>query len=153
RFFSRRISAIFYSYGKPEVIGQRSKDALLQRLRDPAGGVVVVYAHSDGKDIWLDTDDGVVRLSQEDIAAAGKVAGGRLAPIILLNCETRSALAPAFLDAGSPFVATTDQQLDLFEAGSFISQFAKALYIGNEDVLDAYFTAQQIANPNRLRPI
>ena len=153
QLFSTRISLIFSSYGKPEAIGQRSKDALLARLKDPTGGVVVLYAHSDGKDIVLDTADGVVRLTPDDIAKVGKAAGGQLPPVVLLNCETRAVLGPAFLAAGSPFVATTDQKLGLFEAGNFVSQFAKALYVGEQDVIDAYFTAQQIASPTRLRPI
>jgi hypothetical protein len=153
QLFSARISLIFSSYGKPNVIGQRSKDALLARLRDPTGGVIVLYAHSDGRDVVLDTTDGIVRLTPDDIAKVGRAAGGQLPPVILLNCETRTELGPAFLAAGSPFVATTDQKLGLFETGSFVSQFAKALYLGKQDVIDAYFTAQQIANPTRLRPI
>lgn len=153
RFLSGRISSLFSSYGKAEAIGPRSKAALLKRLSDPTGGVVVLYAHSDGTSILLDTDDGVVKLTPDDISAVGKAAGGRLPPIILLNCETRPVLAPAFLSAGSPLVMTTDQQLGIFEAGNFIAQFAKALYIGGQDVIDAYYTAQKIANPTRLRPI
>jgi hypothetical protein len=153
RAFSARISLIFTSYGKPEVIGQRSKTALLERLRDPGGAAIVLYAHSDGADILLDTDTGVVRLTPNDIAEVGAAADGRLPPVILLNCETRPILAPAFLAAGSPFVVTTDQKLGLFEAGNFVSHYAKALYVGDQDVIDAYFTAQQLANPNRLHPI
>jgi hypothetical protein len=153
KVFSSHVSSVFETYGKPEVIGQRTKAALLRRLQDPTGGVIVLYAHSDGKDIILDTDEGVVHLTPEDIVQAGRTAPAGLAPIILLNCETRAVLGPQFLSAGSPFVATTDQKLGLFEVGSFISQFARAMYVGGLDTIDAYFVAQQFANPNRLRPI
>lgn len=153
RYISSQVSSVFLSYGKPEVIGQRTKAALLRRLQDPTGGVIVLYAHSDGENIILDTDDGIVPLTPDDIARAGRGAPGGLPPIILLNCKTRPVLGPQFLEAGSPFVATTDQKLGLFEVGSFITHFARAMYTGGQDVVDAYFTAQQAANPYRLRPI
>ncbi|MBY3378929.1 hypothetical protein [Rhizobium laguerreae] len=154
RFFSAQLRLIFYNYGKTEVLAHRSKAELLKRLRNPDGGVVVLYAHSNGETISLDVGGGKMdELSAADIKKLGEETNGRLPPVILLNCQTRAALAPEFLKAGSPFVATTDQQLDLFEIGSFMSAFAKALYNAKQDVIDAYFTAQDIANPNRLRPV
>ncbi|TAT88236.1 hypothetical protein ELI54_08460 [Rhizobium ruizarguesonis] len=154
RFFSAQLRLTFHNYGRTEVLARRSKTELLKRLRNPDGGVVVLYAHSDGEKIWLDLGSGKMEyLTADDIKKIGQETNGRLPPVILLNCQTRAALAPEFLQAGSPFVATTDQQLDLFEIGSFMSAFAKALYNAKQDVIDAYFTAQDIANPNRLRPI
>ncbi|MDE5441087.1 hypothetical protein GWG65_06375 [Bradyrhizobium sp. CSA207] len=150
---SRRVSATFRSYGKSDVIGPRTKKALLSRLKDPTGGVVILYAHSDGEKIWLHTDTDVDYLTPDDIKEVGKAAGGRLPPIILLNCETRAALGPQFLAAGSPIVAATDLKLSASAAKNFISQFAKALYVGKQDAIDAYFSAQKIADPSRLHPI
>jgi hypothetical protein len=154
RAFSRSVASTFRSYRQPQVLGARTKQALLDSLATQAlGGVVILYAHSDGKNIILDTENGIEQLTADDIEAVGKITGGRLPPIILLNCKTRGILGPAFLSAGSPFVATTDQQLGLPSARKFISAFAKAMYVGKEDVLDAYFTAQMIAGPTHLHPI
>src|SRR5581483_795331 len=154
RAFSRSVASMFRSYGHPQVMGARTKQALLDSLATQAlGGVVVLYAHSDGTKIILDTETGIDELTPDDIAAVGKRTGGRLPPIILLNCETRARLGPAFISAGSPFVATSDQKLGLVSTSRFISRFAKAMYVDKEDVLDAYFTGQMIAGPTHLHPI
>jgi hypothetical protein len=46
---------------------------------------------------------------------------------------------------------TTDRTLPVLEAYNFIDQFAKAMYLAEQDVIDAYCSAQQVANPSRLR--
>jgi hypothetical protein len=153
RFFSWDVYRSFAKYDRSDVFGRRTKEALLKRHEDSSGGVVILYAHSDGNDIILDTDEGIVRLTPSDINSIGERTGGRLPAIILLNCETRPILGPAFLAAGSPFVATTDLPLNLRETASFVKEFADSLFAQKQDVIDAFFSAQRKANPTRLRPI
>jgi hypothetical protein len=153
RFFSWDVDRAFARHNRRDVFGRRTKEALLKRLEDSSGGVVILYAHSDGNDIVLDTDDGIRRLTPNDIELAGKKTGGRLPAIILLNCQTRPVLGPAFLAAGSPFVASTDASLTLPETARFISNLADSVFAGKQDVIDAYFSAQQKVNPTRLHPI
>lgn len=151
--FSEKIRNTFNRLGKENVVKRRSLEALVEQLRDPTGGVVILYAHAEEGRIWLDTDTGIQYLTVADIEEMGRAAGGKLPPIILLNCQARATLAPAFLKAGSPFVVATDKPLGLDEAAKFIDRLAKSVFSDRRDVIDAYYEAQRITKPYRLRPI
>lgn len=153
RYFSWRLQGILETSGLSGALGVRTKSALVERLSDSSGGVIIVYAHSDGESIFLDTDRGPTKLTMDDIKEIGKKSSNKLPPVILLNCNTRSGLARTFIDAGSPFVATTDYELQVEDAVRFIRYFARALQIEKNDVIDAYFAAQSRSNLVGLRPI
>jgi hypothetical protein len=153
KHFSRQIKRSFSSVKGKEALMPPTLDSLEARLKDPSGGVVVIYAHSDGNTILLDTRDGIRMFGPDDIRKIGQENNGKLPPVVLLNCLADAALADAFLQAGSPFVAATDQSLRLTEATSFLDRFARAIYAEKADVIDAYFDAQQKTMPFRLRPM
>jgi hypothetical protein len=153
RGFSKRIAESFSKLKQANVVEPRSRATLARRLADSRGTVVVLYAHADGDYVFLDTDDGVVKLSAQDISDIGVRAGGNLPPVILLNCEARAHLAPAFLDAGSPFVVASDKPLQVEEVANFMDHLARGIFREGRDVVDAYFNAQREAKPYRLRPI
>lgn len=151
--FTQRIKKSFGSVKGKKALMPATLDSLEARLKDPSGGVVVIYAHSDGNTIWLDTRDGIKMFGADDIRRIGEQNDGKLPPIVLLNCLADAALAEAFLQAGSPFVAATDKSLGLAEATNFLDRFARAIYADKADVIDAYFDAQQQTMPFRLRPM
>lgn len=149
---SQKIERIFARLDQRKALQPRTVEALRSRLLDPEGGVVVIYGHSDGDSIWLDTDDGISRLTPEDIKEIGETARGRLPAILLLNCHAESLLAPAFLDAGSPFVAATDKPMTLTEATKFLDSYAKRVFRDSQDVIDAFYNSAD-ALPFRMRPM
>jgi hypothetical protein len=130
----------------------RTLAALKERLRDPEGGVVVIYGHSDGQRIFLDTEEGVVELGAVDIRRMGEANGGRLPPIMLLNCRTRSVLAPAFLAAGSPMVITSDRPLPIVDIATFVDRLVRRVHSGN-DVIDSFFDVQKDLNLAGMRAV
>ncbi len=150
--FSRRIETMFSTADTRQALEPRTLEALRSRLLDSTGKVVVIYGHSDGESIWLDTDNGIERLTPEDIREIGEAAGGRLPPILLLNCETESVIAPAFLSAGSPFVAATDKPMTLTDATRFLSSIVTKVYGDKKDVIDAFYDSGNKL-PFRLRPM
>lgn len=154
RGFSKDVSKSFTDVvGGSRSLQPREVATLEARLKDPRGGVVVIYGHSDGRQIWLDTEYGIKALSVEDVRRIGAEAGGKLPPIILLNCNAQPTLASAFLDAGAPFVAATDKPLGADEAARFLDRLARAVHVEKLDVIDAYYVAQRDTMPYRLRPM
>jgi hypothetical protein len=127
--------------------------ALVTRLKDSVGEVVIIYAHSDGKNILLDTSDGIRKLGASEIEQIGREAGGKLPPVILLNCRADALLADAFLKAGSPFVVATDKALSLDQAVPFLERLAIGVFGEGKDVIDAYFDAQRDVMPFRVRAL
>jgi hypothetical protein len=133
-------------------IEARTLTALIERLKDPEGGVVLIYGHAEDDILHLDTDEGIVKLDAAAIRRIGEANGGRLPPIFLMNCRTRSVLASAFLAAGSPMVATSDRPLPIVDIASFVDSLAKRVYGGN-DVIDAFFDAQKELNLAGMRAV
>jgi hypothetical protein len=134
-------------------LAPRTLEALRARLADATGGVVVIYAHSDGQALYLDTEGGVQRLTRSDIEDIGRKSGGRLPPILLLNCNTRSEIAPAFLDAGSPLVMSSDSQLPVDKAAQFLGRLSKRVFEEHQDVIDAFFDIQKSVRLVGMRAI
>lgn len=130
----------------------RTLAALEARLKDPEGGVAVIYGHSNGEKVFLDTDEGIVTLGPAEIRRIGEASGGKLPPIILLNCLTRSTLAPAFLAAGSPIVMTSDRPLPIVGIATFIDKLSKQTIAGH-DVIDSFFDVQRAMNLAGLRAV
>jgi hypothetical protein len=151
--FSRKVHKSFADRKQGPSVGNRTVKALFDRLTDPSGSVVVLYAHSDGKSLVLDTDEGVVTVTADAIRDLGHRANGSLAPILLINCEARAVVADAFLHAGSPFVAASDKPLQLDEAAKFIDSYASLVFDSKYDVIDAFYDAHRDTKPYRLSPL
>lgn len=155
RNFSGAIRKSFAAAGAtPDAVrGGSTLSALVERLKDPSGGVVILYAHSDGERIFAHTASGIESFGRTEIMGWGAEAGGMLPPIVLLNCQAKSAVGSAFLDAGSPFVVATDRPLRLDETAKFLNNYAHFVYRDRLDVVDGYYEAQRASKPTRLHPI
>jgi len=126
----------------------RSLSALYASLDREDGAVIVLFAHSDGKAIYLDTDEGVVSLDPEKIAAL-KSRGRKLPVLALINCEASGALTSEFLDAGAPAVLSSDRPISANDARTFFESFLKKVS-GGRDVIDALFEAGCHDGPPRF---
>jgi hypothetical protein len=152
RRMSERIEGSLKVTGDKRAAGIRTLAALEARMKDINGGVLILYGHSDGQQIFLDTDEGVKQLTAADISRLGDAAGNRLPPVILLNCKTRAVLGPAFLAAGSPFVGTSDVALPIVDIATFIDRLMQSVAKGT-DVIDAFFDVQKVVNLAGVRGI
>jgi len=122
RLSSRKIAdALSAVQSERVVVGERTLSSLLDRLKNPGGAVVVIYGHSDGEQIWLDTQEGVLALTP-DLLRRELGAQGRLPLLALLNCETAPILVPTFLELGSPLVFGSEQQLRLKDIVAFVHE-------------------------------
>jgi len=153
RGFSDGIARDFRVVGAANAIKSRDIQTLLRRLKDSQGGVVIIYAHSDGNSLYLDTDAGIVKFGVEDIKKLSVETGGKLPPIVLLNCNAAPLLGSAFLNAGSPLVMATDMPLGLGEARTFLKRVAQEVFVRGSDVVDATYDAQSKSGPFRMKPM
>lgn len=129
-------------------------DGLFQELSKDNGAVVIIYGHADGKNMFLDTPNGVVTLSRERIIEElGEFGEGAwLPPVVLLNCESEPILAEAFLEASAPIVFASDQKIPIYQVYEFLKELVSSLN-KFEDALDAIYDAIQKKGPSRFGPI